>query len=210
MNLYRKVLYISAHCDDIEFSCGGTLSKMVDSGIDVSVLNFSFCANSLPPGVKASDIKSEFFQSMNNFGINKKDIFTYDYPVRELPNNRQDILEIMVKYKNKMNPSLVFVPNSNDVHQDHNVVFNEAVRAFRGSSIFGYELPWNCLSFNSNCHIKLSKKNVEKKYSSIDIYKSQKFRGKSDRELVFSQARVRGCQIDTEYAEAFEVIRLAL
>ena len=35
---------------------------------------------------------------------------------------------------------LILTPNSNDFHQDHEVIYRESLRAFKSSNILGYEL----------------------------------------------------------------------
>ena len=41
------------------------------------------------------------------------------------------------------------MPAYNDVHQDHKVIYEEGVRAFKNTSIFLYEMPWNNLNFKN-------------------------------------------------------------
>ena len=205
--MFNRVSCISAHCDDIEFACGGTVAKLIEQGSEVYVLNYSFCIKSLPDGISGETIIEEFYRFMNNLGVVKSNIVTSNLIVREFPSYRQDILDTMIEQKKKINPDLVLIPNSKDIHQDHNTIYQEGVRGFKGITTLGYEMPWNCLEFKSNCRFKLEKKHVETKYNSIDIYESQKFRGMSDRELIFANARVRGIQAGSKYAEAFEVIR---
>ena len=43
MNHYSKVLILSAHPDDLEISCGGTVAKFVDEGTKVD--NIILCSN---------------------------------------------------------------------------------------------------------------------------------------------------------------------
>ena len=50
---------------------------------------------------------------------------------------------------------LVVLPNSTDVHQDHQVINREGIRAFKHSSILGYELVWN----NLILHLQYSRLN---------------------------------------------------
>jgi hypothetical protein len=90
------------------------------------------------------------------------------------------------------------------------VIYEEGLRAFKYISIFGYELPWNNLWFKPGLFIKLSKEEVSKKADALMEYQSQLHRPYLDKDLIFSQARVRGGQLASVYAEAFEVIRVVL
>ena len=64
---------------------------------------------------------------------------------------RADILEEIVKLRNKINPTLVLIPSPNDIHQDHQVIAAEGLRVFKKISVLGYELPWNNLNFTTQC-----------------------------------------------------------
>lgn len=94
------------------------------------------------------------------------------------------------------------------MHQDHQVVYIEALRAFKKTScILGYEHPWNNLTFQTILFVPLQKRHIERKIQALQRYKSQDFRKYMQKEFILSLAKVRGTQIETEFAEAFEVIR---
>ena len=46
-------------------------------------------------------------------------------------------------------------------HQDHETITKEAIRAFKKTSILGYELPWNHFNFSADLYINLTKRNVK-------------------------------------------------
>jgi len=113
----------------------------------------------------------------------------------------------MVKFSKNINPDLVFLPTPNDLHQDHYTVAMEGIRAFKKTSIFAYELPWNNIQFNTQAFINLEKKHLELKIKALQEYKSQKNRDYMNESFVLALAQTRGIQIGTKYAETFEVIR---
>jgi len=51
------------------------------------------------------------------------------------PENRQKILEDLIKIKKEIKPDLIFVPSFNDIHQDHQVLTQEGLRAFKKETI---------------------------------------------------------------------------
>ena len=106
--------------------------------------------------------------------------------------------------------SAVLTPSTKDFHQDHQVITNECIRAFKHCSILGYELPWNCLELSSKTIITISKENLEKKINSLMCYESQLHRIYHNPDYITSLAKTRGLRIDQSYAEAFEMIRLIL
>jgi LmbE family N-acetylglucosaminyl deacetylase len=88
------------------------------------------------------------------------------------------------------------------------VIHAEALRAFRKTSILGYELPWNQTQFHSSFFIRLSPADLEAKVKAIKAYKSQAHRDYTQEDFIRGLAKVRGVQSGAEYAEAFEVYRL--
>ena len=99
------------------------------------------------------------------------------------------------------------MPCSNDIHQDHQTIYNEGLRAFKKTSILGYELPWNNLSFTTNTFIKLTEENILKKVEALNEYKSQRSRTYLNEAFIRSLSITRGVQIGAPYAEAFELVR---
>jgi hypothetical protein len=107
-------------------------------------------------------------------------------------------------------PDLVIGPSLHDFHQDHSIVANEMVRAFKTTaSIICYELPWNHINFDTQFFSKLELHHINKKIEVLKSYRSQcaKKRHYFSDEFIKGLAATRGAQIETEYAEAFEVIR---
>jgi len=207
MKKIQKVLVLAPHPDDGEFGAGASLHKWAAEGAEIHYVAFSPCIVSLPKGAPEDILQNELMEATNVLGIAKERVSLADFPVREFPAQRQAILEMMVKLNKQIKPDLVLVPNSKDIHQDHQVIYEEGLRAFKHCCILGYELPWNSLEFKSNFHVKLSKKNVEKKYKAIACYASQTRRNYHDLDFLIGLARVRGVQVGTDYAEAFEMIR---
>ena len=105
---------------------------------------------------------------------------------------------------------MVFVPSPNDIHQDHQVISEEGLRAFKQTTVLGYEMPWNNLAFQTSCFIRLQEEHVEKKVRALEKYKSQLHRDYLNENFIRSLATTRGVQIGVKYAEAFEIIRLVL
>lgn len=208
LNDVQRILILAPHPDDAEFGVGGTISKLVDMGKEVHVAVFSDCEKSTPPGFHVGVIEEELMQSMAFMGIAEKHIHMHRYEVRLFPQLRQEILERMIELKRQIQPDLVFLPSSSDMHQDHATIHNEGIRAFKHQNILGYEMPWNNFKFQSYMYVKLEEKHILKKIEAINLYRSQAHRPYSADEFVRSLATIRGIQINTAFAESFEAIRL--
>jgi LmbE family N-acetylglucosaminyl deacetylase len=206
--LNNRVLVLSPHTDDGELGAGGTIAKFLEEGKDVYYVAFSGCEASVPQGLPKNTLRKECKRSTSSLGIQPEKLLVMDYEVRTLPEFRQEILEKLIKLKGEIKPDLVFVPSSHDMHQDHGVIYWEALRAFKKeASIWGYEHPWNNLSFATDIFVVLDLKHMEKKLIALKQYKSQKSKGYMDRKNILALGCTRGSQIDCAYAEAFELIR---
>jgi LmbE family N-acetylglucosaminyl deacetylase len=206
----KKVLVLAPHTDDLEFGCGGTVAKLIENGNEVICAAFSACRQSVrkefPEDILITEIKS----ASAILGIKPENLILFDYNVRTFNYHRQEILDDILKLKAKIQPDIVFIPALTDVHQDHYTIAQEGFRAFKFSSLLSYELPWNNLSFNTSSFMKLEEKHIQKKIDAVNEYKSQAHRPYANEEFVRSLARTRGVQINTHYAECFEVIRWIL
>ncbi|VVB72564.1 Diacetylchitobiose deacetylase [uncultured archaeon] len=205
-----KILILSPHTDDAELGSGGTIAKMISEGHEILWVVFSIAGDSLPQDLPKDTLKREFLEVAEHLGIHENGYRIYDFRVRHLDEKRQEILEDLVKIRQSFRPDLVIMPSLNDRHQDHQVVSNEAVRAFKmQSSIIGYELPWNHITFDTSMFVRLDKSHIETKFNLLSHYRSQfqVGRGYFSSEYVYGLAKVRGTQCNSAYAEAFEVVR---
>jgi hypothetical protein len=100
------------------------------------------------------------------------------------------------------------MPCSLALHQDHQTIHNEGLRAFKHFTCYGYDLPWDTVQFSTTAFVKIDSEHVEKKCLAMDFYETQKFRTYVDKEFIKGLARVRGAQIASRYAEAFELLRI--
>lgn len=207
---HEKILILAPHTDDAEFGCGGSIVKLVENNCSVHVVAFSIAEESVPDNVPKNINKQYMKDAMAILGVKEENIIIKNYPVRNFPSVRQSILEDLVEINRKITPSIVFLPSTFDTHQDHQVVSQEGFRAFKKVTILGYELPWNNLTFTTNCFIPLQEEHVNKKLNSLQCYISQMGRDYISKDFLKSVMRTRGGQMGKKYAEAFELIRLLL
>lgn len=202
-----KVLVLAPHTDDGEFGCGGTIAKMLEDGHEIYYAAFSACQQSVLKEFPSDILITEVKKATQVLGIKAENLFLFDFEVRTFNFRRQEILDIMIELRKKINPDLVFMPSANDIHQDHNTIAVEGVRAFKQVSILAYEVPWNNLTFNTTSFIYLTEEQLVKKINALKEYQSQAHRVYANEEFIRSLARTRGVQIGTHYAEVFDVVR---
>jgi N-acetylglucosamine malate deacetylase 1 len=206
-NNFNKVFILAPHTDDGELGCGGTIKKLIESGLEVYYIAFSTAEESVPDGFPKNQLEYEVKEATKVLGIKEENLIIYKYPVRKLNYARQDILENLIELRSKYNPDLIFMPSLNDIHQDHETIAQEGLRAFKNGTILGYELIWNNLKFNTDCFISLKKEFIESKVKALSRYKTQEGREYMSEEFIFALAKTRGVQIGEKYAESFEVVR---
>jgi LmbE family N-acetylglucosaminyl deacetylase len=203
----ERVLVLAPHTDDGELGCGGSITRLVEEGAKVYYAAFSICKTSLPSHLAPDTLEKEVKVATKLLGIDPQHLILFDFEVRRFNEFRQSILEELVKLRDKIRPDLVFIPTPADIHQDHQIIAEEGLRAFKGTSILGYELPWNNVTFDTECFIKLEKRHVDSKILALTAYESQRHRTYLNENFIRSLATIRGVQITSEFAEAFEVIR---
>ncbi|KKG29106.1 GlcNAc-PI de-N-acetylase [Methanosarcina mazei] len=205
-----RILILSPHTDDAELGCGGSIIKFLNRGDEIYWIVFSTAEDSLPENLPKDTLRQEFINVVQSLNLGSDNYSICNFKVRYLHEHRQQILDKLIEVRRSFNPDLVIGPSINDFHQDHQVVANEMIRAFKTiSSIISYELPWNHVTFNTQLFIKLNSEHISKKCGLLRNYQSQFLKNRSyfSKEYIYGIGKTRGIQCNSEYAEAFEVVR---
>jgi N-acetylglucosamine malate deacetylase 1 len=203
-----RALVLAPHTDDGEFGCGGTMARLVEAGCDVRYVAFSIATRSLPEGFAPDTLAREVREATAELGIPEANLTVHDFDVRTFPSRRQEILELLVTLWEEWRPDVVFQPSHHDVHQDHQTIAQEGLRAFKRTTILGYEIPWNNFDFSYGAYIALEQRHVERKVAAVRRYASQQHRRYADEEYVWNLARVHGTNVNRDFAEVFQVYRI--
>ena len=188
---FHKVLVLAAHPDD-EMGCAGTIAKLVSEGASVHLLTFSECSD-----LNGPELMDEYRAATSLLGVSFESL---NLPNRHLPEHRQTILDHMLP-----GFDLVLTPATCDEHQDHATVTAEAIRAYKHTTILGYELPLNTVrESRMAAYVKVA---LEVKLDHAELYASQAHKPYMDFRYIEGLARMRGLQAGYEFAEAFEVVR---
>lgn len=207
MNHFERVLVLAPHPDDGEFGCGATLARLLEDGSEVHYAAFSLAVKSLPDGFSEDTLRKELDAARQSLGIPESNVHLFDFVVRAFPDSRQEILENLIRISAAIDPDLVLLPSLHDIHQDHSTVAAEGVRAFKRTTILGYELPWNNLTFDHQVYVPVEERHVLAKVQALRCYQSQQHRNYANEEYIWSLAKTRGINVNRPYAEVFEVYR---
>ena len=204
----ERALVLAPHTDDGELGCGGTMARLVEAGAEVRYVAFSIATRSLPDGFAPDTLAREVREATAELGIAPGNLTVHDFDVRTFPQHRQEILELLIEIWNEWRPDCVFQPSVHDVHQDHQTIASEGLRAFKRTTVLGYEIPWNNFDFSYQAYLALERRHLERKVAALEKYASQQHRRYANAEYVWSLARTHGTNVNREYAEVFQVYRV--
>jgi len=204
MNFFgERVLFLGAHPDDIELGCGALLHHIVHQ---TDVLCVTLSDNQRNPELK--DVKGEHFESMAVLGVPKDKIIFGPFTTRIFPDSRQDILEYFLKIRKDFNPDLIFIHSKQDVHQDHNTMTDEALRAFRGITVLGFDVVRSSYGFFPHFLVEVTEEDVKKKIEALSKYETYRDRYYFNSELTRSIMVRHGALAECPFAEGFDILRI--
>jgi LmbE family N-acetylglucosaminyl deacetylase len=203
MNFFgKKVLFLGAHPDDIELGCGALLHHIVRH---TDVLCVTLSDNQKNPDL--IHVKNEHYESMAVLGVPAEKIILGPFTTRVFPNARQEILEYFLQLRRDFQPDLIFVHSKQDVHQDHLTMTDEALRAFRGITVLGFDVVRSSYGFFPHFLVEVDEEDVDKKIEALACYETYRDRYYFNREVTRSIMVRHGALAERPFAEGFDILR---
>jgi LmbE family N-acetylglucosaminyl deacetylase len=204
MNFFgKRVLFLGAHPDDIELGCGALLHHIVNH---TDVLCVTLSDNQKNPDLQ--NVKAEHYESMAVLGVPEEKIILGPFTTRVFPDSRQDILEYFLKLRREFAPDLIFVHSKHDVHQDHLTMTDEALRAFRGITVLGFDVVRSSYGFFPDFLVEVGEADVNKKIEALSKYETYRDRYYFNSELTRSIMVRHGALAERPFAEGFDILRI--
>jgi len=204
MNFFgKRVLFLGAHPDDIELGCGALLHHIAER---TDVLCATLSDNQKNPELK--NVVDEHYKSMAVLGVKRKNIIVGQFATRVFPDARQEILEYLLKLRKDFNPDLIFVHSKHDLHQDHNVMTEEALRAYRGITVLGFDVVRSSYGFFPHFLVEVTEEDVNKKIEALAQYKTYREKYYFNTELTRSIMVRHGALAECPFAEGFDILRI--
>ena len=204
MNFFGKsVLFLGAHPDDIELGCGALLHHIVH---ETEVLCVTLSDNQKNPDLK--NVKDEHYQAMQVLGVSRERIIFGPFTTRVFPDARQEILEYFLKLRREFGPDLIFVHSRQDVHQDHLTMTDEALRAFRGITVLGFDVVRSSYGFFPHFLVEVTEEDVNKKIEALSCYETYRDRYYFNSEVTRSIMVRHGALAERPFAEGFDILRI--
>jgi N-acetylglucosamine malate deacetylase 1 len=204
MNFFgKRVLFLGAHPDDIELGCGALLHHIVRQ-TDIFCVTLS--DNQKNPELK--NVVEEHYEAMAVLGVPKEQIILGPFTTRVFPDSRQEILEYFLQLRKEFAPDLIFVHSKQDMHQDHLTMTDEALRAFRGITVLGFDVVRSSYGFFPHFLVEVAEEDVDKKIEALSKYETYRDRYYFNSELTRSIMVRHGALAERPFAEGFDILRI--
>jgi len=199
----KKVCFIGAHPDDIELGCGALIANI---GEKADILCVTLSDNKKNPDL--INLYQEHKASMSVLGVTGDRDIVKDFETRRFPQVRQEILETFLDIKKTFKPEIVFVHTKNDIHQDHATITDEALRAFRGITVLGFDVLRSSYGFFPHFLFEVTEQDVEKKLAALAEYKTYANRYYFDSQITRATMIRHGALAERPFAEGFDILRV--
>lgn len=198
----RRVLAVGAHPDDLELACGGTLSRLADSGYEVHTLVMS-------PGSVGGNAQvrpGEATRGAELMGATRCEVL--EFPDTRLASHAAELVQAIEARIKSFNPDIILTHSANDQHQDHAAVHMATLRAGRRHpAILCYESPSVTSAFSPTIFVDIDDY-VESKNAAISMHADQSAKPYMAGDNITAMAVFRGAQGRLDSAEAFEAVRV--
>jgi N-acetylglucosamine malate deacetylase 1 len=199
----KRVLFLGAHPDDIELGCGALIHHIAPIS---NLLCVTLSDNQKNPSLK--NVVDEARKSMAVLGVPKDCVVFGPFTTRVFPEARQQILEYFLQLRSDYKPDIIFVHTKNDVHQDHLTMTNEALRAFRGITVLGFDVVRSSHGFFPDFLIEVNEQDVEAKVEALSQYETYRDKYYFNSELTRSILVRHGALAEKQFAEGFDILRI--
>jgi len=203
-NMKKRILVFGAHPDDVEIGMGGSVKRLTQNGHEVYM-----CVASIPD--QREERFRETIKAAELLGV--KEVIWLQMDVLDIGYNRATIGRVD-RIIEQVKPYAVFTHWMEDSHQDHGNLSKCVISATRKNHfhVFMYEntIPGGVTTgaFKAQYFIDISS-TIKKKLESVRIHKTQIVRnGDWWIQGIKGRAMYRGYQIRSNYAEAFEIVKV--
>lgn len=215
----NKVLVISPHPDDETLGCGGTLIRHKQEGDEIHWLIMT-CVNSSEK--KMHSVKEKEIREVSkayNFNSTSRTKFL-NSQLDLVP--RKEIIQVISKVFQEIQPNFLYLPFQNDIHSDHSIVFDAAasctksfrypyikrVMIYETISETEFSIRPDKEQFKPNLWIDISDY-IDKKIEIMSLYESEIGKEPFPRseQNIRSLAKFRGSTAGVLSAEAFILLK---
>jgi LmbE family N-acetylglucosaminyl deacetylase len=222
----KKVLIISSHPDDEVLGCFGTVARLIKEGYEAYTLILGEGKTSRDEQRIVENKKNEIevlnteIQKANNI-IGIKKVFIESFPDNRFDSvDLLDIIKVISKVKEEVQPDIIFTHFENDLNIDHRITYQAVLTATRPmeyesvKEIYSFEIlsstEWNYpLSFSPDTYFDISD-TIDLKLKAMKEYASELCKYPHPRSLegINLNAKYQGMRVGKKYVEAFKSVRI--
>ena len=199
----KRILFLGAHPDDIELGCGALIAELAGKtellAVTMSDNHHNSSLHSLP---------GQHAAAMATLGLQPDQVRLLTFETRRFPQFRQEILEAMIQLLKEFDPEIVFVHSPADLHQDHKTTTEEALRAYRGRTVLGFDVIRSSYGFFPTFLIPVSEEALTKKLNALACYTTYRDKYYFDPELTRATLIRNGALCERKLAEGFDILRM--
>ncbi len=199
----KKVCFIGAHPDDIELGCGAFISN-INGKTDILCVTLSDNQNN----PQLTHLVEEHYRSMAVLGISPSQIKLGTFATRRFPELRQEILEYLYQLNHDYQPDIVITHTRADIHQDHQQSTEEVLRAFRGTTVLGFDALRSSYGFFPHFLVEVSESDVMRKITALAEYSTYGDRYYFDEAVLRATLVRHGALAERPFAEGFDILRI--
>lgn len=203
-----RLLFLGAHCDDIEIGCGGTVLRLLAEHPGTAVHWVVFASR--PEREREAQASAQALLA----AAGEVTVEVHGFRDAYLPQQAGEVKDTFEKLKLECSPDLVFTHTGGDAHQDHRLVSELTWNTFRDHLVLEYEIPkYDGDLGRPNVYVPLAAAQVDAKVEVLyEHFRSQHGKRWFDPELFRGLMRVRGmeCNAPERFAEAFSARKITL
>jgi LmbE family N-acetylglucosaminyl deacetylase len=199
----KRVLFLGAHPDDLELGCGALIHHITNLA-DLSCVTLS--TNLENPELR--NVVDEQRRSMAILGVPADRLRYGPFVTRVFPEARQQVLEFLLQLREELQPEMIFVHSNHDVHQDHLTLTEEALRAFRGITLLGFDVVRSSYGFFPHFLVEVREADVDAKIRALAQYETYRDKYYFNSELTRSIMIRNGALAEAPFAEGFDILRV--
>ncbi len=201
----RRLLFIGAHPDDIELGCGAMIAQVSQK---TEVLCVTLSDNQKNPSFPILYRNNTgAWRSWECPGITPS--WNHLKPGAFRRSARKSWSTCWIFGEEIFNRILCLSTKA-DIHQDHGTVTEEALRAFRGTTVLGFDVLRNSYGFFPNFLVEVSEQDVEHKIQALGSYHTYDSRYYFDPEILRATLIRHGALAERKYAEGFDILNCRL
>ncbi len=221
----KKILIVAAHPDDEVLGCFGTVARLIREGHEAYTLILGEGKTSRDEKRQIENKKNDIAMLGNeikkaNGVIGIKKVFIESYPDNRFDSvNLLDIIKVISKVKEEVQPDIIFTHYEKDLNIDHQITYQAVITATRPmqdecvKEIYSFEIlsstEWNYpISFSPDTYFDISE-TLSLKIAAMKEYASELCKFPHPRSLkgIELSAKYHGMRVGKKAIEAFKCIR---